>query len=189
MKFDARPRRFAVVLSAALIFISIASCQSKNHESTASAKHISAEAPADLKVDGPVVASVHAKGFQIYTLVADDAGKLSWKLKAPDATFAGDGLEGTHYAGPTWKSSDGSSVKGRKVREHASPSGAVPWLLIEATAHEGSGKLEQVSYIQRLNTTGGLAPAVGAAKTGDEAKVPYTADYVFFGKGAKPAQP
>ena len=53
------------------------------------------EAPADLKVDGPIVATVHATGFQIYTCQAGDAGKLSWKLKAPEATFSGSGIQGT----------------------------------------------------------------------------------------------
>ncbi len=147
------------------------------------------EAPADLKVNGPVIATVHAKGVQIYTAQPDDSGKLSWKFKAPDATFSGDDIEGTHFAGPTWKSStDGSQVKGKKLREHAQP-GAAALLLIEAVDHAGNGKLAQVTYIQRLKTTGGLAPTIGEAKTGDEIKVPYTADYVFFGPGSKPAQP
>jgi hypothetical protein len=182
--------RHAATWSVALLLLAVASCNSSQHAKTTSTKHAAmAEAPADLKVDGPVVATVHATGFQIYTATADDAGKLSWKLKAPQATFSGDGLEGTHFAGPTWKSNtDGSSVKGKKLREHANP-GAVPLLLIEAVGHDGNGKLAAVTYIQRLNTTGGVAPPIGDAKAGDEIKVPYTADYVFFGPGSKPAQP
>jgi len=193
MKNNPRPYWFAAILCSAILLISITSCQSSQHDPNASTKHAThaaPQAPDDLKVDGPVVATVHATGFQIYTCQAGDAGKLSWKLKAPEATFSGSGIQGTHFAGPTWKSStDGSAVKGRKLREHPSVPGAVPLLLIEATEHEGTGKLQQVTYIQRLNTTGGVAPATGNAKSGDEVKVPYTADYVFFGQGSKPAQP
>lgn len=140
-----------------------------------------------LRVIGPVVARVHAKGFQIYTCQPDAAGKLAWKLKAPDATFEGQGgLKGRHYAGPTWESTtDGSKVVARKVAEQPAPGGnAVPWLLLEATGHEGKGVLSGVSFIQRVNTTGGNAPSTEGAKAGNEARIPYTADYVFYGPGA-----
>jgi hypothetical protein len=174
MKTLAVPCRSVVLWSVALLF-------------TAAATAAPPEAPADLKVDGPVIATVHAKGFQIYVCEADTAGKLSWKLKEPSATFSGDGIEGTHSAGPTWKcSTDGSTVKGKKLREHPSPAPAkdVPLLLLQATDHDGAGKLAEVTFIQRLNTTGGVAPAIGDAKSGDTVKVPYTADYVFYGRGA-----
>jgi Protein of unknown function (DUF3455) len=153
----------------------------------AAAGATSPEAPADLKVDGPVIATVHAKGFQIYVCDADSGGKLTWKLKEPSATFSGDGIDGTHSAGPTWKcTADGSAVKGKKVREHpaSAPAGAIPLLLIQATDHDGAGKLAEVTFIQRLNTTGGVAPAIGDAKAGETVKIPYTADYVFYGRGA-----
>jgi Protein of unknown function (DUF3455) len=147
-----------------------------------------ASAPPELQVDGPKVARVHATGFQVYTCQADAAGKLGWTLKAPDATFSGDGLAGRHYQGPTWENTaDHSKVTGKKVTEHK-VDGAVPWLLLEATGHEGSGALSQVTFIQRLETTGGLAPAA-PGKAGDEARIPYTADYVFFGAGAKKTEP
>jgi hypothetical protein len=135
--------------------------------------------PPELAVKGPQVAKVHATGVQIYTWDSE------WKLKAPEATFTGD-ITGKHYAGPTWESADGSKVKGHKLREHP-VDGAIPWLLLDCTAREGTGKLSQVTYIQRLNTTGGKAPSA-AGKSGDEMRVPYTADYVFYGTGAEPAK-
>ena len=137
--------------------------------------------PKELDVEGPRVATVHATGYQVYTW--DSA----WKLKAPDATFTG-GITGKHYVGPTWEcTSDGSKVIGHKMREHASPTGAIPWLLLDAKGHEGKGVLAEVTYIQRLKTTGGVAPAAAGTKAGEEARVPYTADYVFFGPGAAPS--
>ncbi|MDB5171984.1 MAG: hypothetical protein JWN51_757 [Phycisphaerales bacterium] len=143
--------------------------------------------PANLRVDGPEILAVHAQGAQIYTCQPDAAGKLAWKLKAPDATFTGGaGVKGKHYAGPTWEcTTDGSKVVARKVADHPSPApDSVPWLLLEATTHSGSGILSQVIFIQRINTIGGKAPPVADAKPGDETRVPYTADYVFYGPGA-----
>jgi len=143
--------------------------------------------PRDIAVEGPVVATVHATGFQVYTCAADSTGVLAWKLKGPDATFENEaGLKGKHYTGPTWEAADGSVVVGKKAAEHASPdASAVPWLLLTVANHKGNGVFSDVSFIQRIHTSGGKAPAVGTAKAGDEVRVPYTADYVFYGKDSK----
>ena len=47
----------------------------------------------------------------------------------------------------------------------------------------GSGAMTGVSYIQRLNTQGGVAPtlACDAARKGQRQVVAYQADYVFYG--------
>ena len=57
---------------------------------------------------------------------------------------------------------------------------AIPWLLLVAVSTEGPGVLDGVTYIQRVNTTGGLAPAVPGTFVGQEADVPYTAEYYFY---------
>jgi hypothetical protein len=59
---------------------------------------------------------------------------------------------------------------------------AIPELLLEAASHAGAGKMAEVTYIQRLNTAGGLAPATGcdASHINATAKVPYTAQYAFY---------
>ena len=41
---------------------------------------------------------------------------------------------------------------------------------------------DKVSFIQRLNTVGGKAPARPGAFPGQVARVPYTADYYFYRK-------
>ena len=56
-------------------------------------------------------------------------------------------------------------------------------LLLQAT-QTGTGpdsgdRLTATTYIQRLNTHGGVAPA-GSCTPGDTASVPYTADYYFY---------
>jgi hypothetical protein len=46
-------------------------------------------------------------------------------------------------------------------------------------------KLTKTTFIQRLNTSGGLAPSTGcssAADVGNRAFVPYSADYFFYRK-------
>ena len=54
-------------------------------------------------------------------------------------------------------------------------------LLLTATVIRGPGFLGEVTFIQRLNTTGGVAPA-GSCTEGVTASVPYTADYAFWVK-------
>jgi hypothetical protein len=160
-----------------------------------------APVPENLVVEGPVIARVKATGVQVYVCKADAGGKLAWVLKGPEAKFTGEnGLKGTHYAGPggptepTWESTvDGSKVVGSKNAEHASPDAdAVPWLRLVAANHDGVGVFARVTFIQRINTTGGKAPpTTGTAKAGDEIRVAYTAEYVFYGPGAttRPANP
>lgn len=164
-------------------------CQSQEPSKKQFESNVTAHEPAipsELQVNGSLMLTVHAQGVQIYVLANGPDGKPAWKLKAPDATFSGPGIEGKHYAGPTWESAtDGSKVVGRKLAEHASPdASAVGWLLLAAKGHEGSGALSKVTFIQRINTSGGTAPTVDGAKVGDEVKVPYRADYVFYGPGA-----
>src|SRR3954469_1436322 len=146
---------------------------------TASAK---IQIPDELAVTGPEIARTRATGEQVYTWQADTK---TWKLQGPDATFGGGGVQGRHYAGPTWESDDGSKIVGKKLAEHASPDpDAVPWLLMEAASHEGTGVFEKVTFIQRIKTAGGNPPAGPGTADGQEERVQYAATYVFYGPGA-----
>ena len=58
------------------------------------------------------------------------------------------------------------------------PIGMVP--VIEMLKGEGPGIFQGVTHIQRLYTTGGLAPAEPGDFVGDEARSPYTAWYFFY---------
>ena len=59
---------------------------------------------------------------------------------------------------------------------------AIPWLLLRAVAHSGPGLFSEVTYIQRLETVGGTAPASGcdASTVGAQARIAYQARYVFW---------
>jgi hypothetical protein len=127
---------------------------------------------------------VHAKGDQIYACKSD-AAQFTWTLKAPDAQlFDKDGKSfGKHFAGPSWEANDGSRVTGKAVANAPSPDAdSIPWLLVNVLSHDGSGVLSRATTIQRLNTKGGKAPATGcdASHVGQELRVPYSADYLFF---------
>ena len=108
----------------------------------------------------------------------------SWIFVAPDAVlYAGDGLHavvGTHFAGPTWESRSGSTVVGTVLDSCTPDPDSIPWLLLGAESTTGPGIFEDVSFIQRLNTEGGLAPTDPGDVVGQEAHVPYSADYVFY---------
>lgn len=129
---------------------------------------------------------LQARGVQIYACEAkpDDASAFVWTFKAPEAELlnARGEVVGRHFAGPTWQGSDGSAVVGT-VRERAdSPeAGSIPWLLLEAKDHAGSGVFSTVTHVQRLATAGGAAPAAGcdAAHAGEEVRQPYEATYAF----------
>ena len=131
---------------------------------------------------------LRADGTQIYSCALASSGNWQWSLKAPDARLIDDRClqVGSHFAGPSWKiGRDGSAVVGRKAAEAPAPvSGAIPWLLIETTSKTGpgGGLLESASYIQRVDTLGGVAPTGGcdAAGAGREIAVPYAATYLYF---------
>ena len=65
--------------------------------------------------------------------------------------------------------------------------GAIAWLKVTVTGTEdqprGGDTLTKTTFIQRVNTRGGLAPSVGCnspADLGTQAFMPYTADYFFY---------
>ena len=130
---------------------------------------------------------VPAKGVQIYEckVKAGQAGAYEWAFLAPEADLfdRGGAKVGTHYAGPTWESRDGSKIKGTvKARADAPQADAIPWLLL-TTSHDGpKGAFSDVTSVQRVNTLGGAAPktACGAGNAGAVARVPYTADYYLL---------
>jgi hypothetical protein len=85
-----------------------------------------------------------------------------------------------HYAGPTWKSNSDSEVAGARLAGETVDATAIPWLLLRAVSTSGPGSFERTTFIQRVNTVGGLAPAAPPTQAGAEARVGYTADYYFY---------
>lgn len=64
---------------------------------------------------------------------------------------------------------------------------AIRWLLLRVVGTKpgpaGGDTLSAARYVQRVNTSGGVAPASGcsqASDVGSKAFVPYSADYIFY---------
>lgn len=132
------------------------------------------------------VLTVHAKGDQIYQCSLNK-GEYSWETLAPDAKlFDEEGnIVGNHTAGPLWEYKEGSQVVGRVVNKIDMSQGAsISWLLVEVISHKGDGLFSNVSFINRINTQGGLPPVSGCSANhlGSEKRVAYTADYIFYSK-------
>lgn len=133
--------------------------------------------------------ALDAVGSQVYVCQASGSG-YAWTLQAPDALLYKRGKKaGTHYAGPTWEYKDGSLVVGAKVSAFTPDTTAIPWLLLQATSHTGKGKMDDVTYVQRLYTEGGLAPDAATCTyehVGEVSPIEYVATYYYFVPGKPP---
>ena len=130
---------------------------------------------------------LHATGVQKYTCQANG----TWLFTDPEATlYKTNGKAqavGTHFLSfangrPVWRFEDGSSVEAARKATLAVGAANIPWLLLQAAATtEGADgdRLTPTTFVQRLNTAGGVAPAVPCTPGATQA-VPYAADYVFW---------
>ena len=128
--------------------------------------------PPDLQVPAGNELQFHASGVgvQIYVWTANptNAALSSWVFKAPHAVLfhREECVVGIHFAGPTWEANDGSKVVGARVASSTVDSNAIPWLLLQAASTGGVGILADTTYIQRVNTVGGLAPSTPGRRCG-----------------------
>jgi FtsP/CotA-like multicopper oxidase with cupredoxin domain len=117
-------------------------------------------------------------GFQIYHW-----NGTSWGAATPSATIfadaGGNGQIATHFAGPSWQSNSGSKVVGTVINRCTPDAASIAWLSLSAVP-TGNGLFAKVTFIQRLNTVGGNSPSTDGAVVGQEARIPYTADYLFY---------
>ena len=147
-------------------------------------------------VPGPLVPAgetprlqLAARGVQIYECRRIDGVQPAWLFIAPEAKlFDANGRPvGSHGAGPSWQAQDGSRIVGTLVAKVVpqADDDAIPWLLLHTRSTDGSGRLAGITSVQRIHTRGGTSPAESCdeATLGRVARVPYTADYVFFEGG------
>ena len=160
--------------------------------------------PPGLEVPAPSQAFLvgHALGTQNYECQpVDNLGHVAWTLFTPEATLFSDQLEQltTHFFNPNpdeagvvlraeWQDSrDSSVVWARAVAAATVDPTAIPWVKLKTVGTRvgptGGNTLAQTTFVQRVNTTGGLAPATGCDQlpdVGARAFSPYTADYFFY---------
>jgi len=142
----------------------------------------------------------HAVGTQNYICLG--AG-LPWTFIGPQATVFNDEDEQalTHFlstnpfegglARATWQHSrDTSAVWAQAIASSSDPDyvapGAIPWLLLTVVGAQpgptGGDKLAATTFIQRVNTVGGIVPAGSCPAVGTRMFVPYEADYAFYNR-------
>jgi hypothetical protein len=162
--------------------------------------------PASLEVPVPNEAFLLGRGVGTQNYVCQagaSLGRVAWTLFTPEATLFSDQRAQltTHFFSPnpaeggtvvraTWQDSqDTSIVWARAIASVADPNatGAIPWVLLQTAGTQvgptGGNTLSRTTFIQRVNTVGGSAPATGCdtpQDIGRKAFVPYTADYVFY---------
>jgi hypothetical protein len=168
------------------------------------------DVPTQLQIPGNTAFLVgHATGTQNYVCLPSGAG-FGYVLFTPEATLFDkhDKQIITHYFSPnlapdpdevagtiraTWQTSETSLVwaKIAATATHTSDpgfveEGAVAWLTLARVGAQdgprGDDTFSDVSFVQRLNTSGGLAPGdcTAVADVGKVAFMPYTADYFFY---------
>jgi hypothetical protein len=112
-------------------------------------------------------------------------GSFEWVFVGPKAVLnARSGSAVGSYFGPpaTWQASDGSAITGAQVAVAPHVAGSIPLQLVKANQATGSGAMSGISYVQRVATRGGVAPANNCAgdSLGKREIVKYQADYIFW---------
>jgi hypothetical protein len=116
---------------------------------------------------------------------ANAAGQFEWVFVGPDAKLMDrSGKQIGKYYGPpaTWENMDGSKLTGAQVAVAPAGAGNIPAQLVKANVAMGAGAMQGVSYIQRVDTRGGVAPAMACdgSAMGKKEVVQYQADYIFY---------
>ncbi len=125
------------------------------------------------------------RGVQVFRCELREGAHV-WAFRLPEADLV-DEL-GTvvvrHGANFSFEHSDGSRLIGSVVASDAAPRGdALRWLLLSARAF-GAGALAGISYVQRVNTSGGMPPPrCDVRQLNQLLRVDFSADFVFYRPG------
>jgi len=170
---------------------------------TAHAQIVTPPVPTGLEVPATEEAFLlgHGVGTQNYICQpAASVGRVAWTLFTPQATLFSDDAEQltTHFFSlnpeepgivrVTWEDSrDTSTIWARLLKSATVNLDAIAWLKLEVVGRRvgptGGDTLFGTTFVQRLNTEGGLAPVTGCDNPQDigrKAFIPYTADYFFY---------
>jgi hypothetical protein len=166
--------------------------------------------PANIEVPAGNEAFLLGRGVGTQNYICQPSasiGRVAWTLFTPQATLSGDQGEQltSHFFSPnpfefsanpfangavraTWVSSqDSSTVWAKAIASSSVTPDAIAWVLLQVVGARvgptGGDTLSRATFVQRLNTLGGLAPSTGCDQPtdiGHQAFVPYTADYFFY---------
>lgn len=148
--------------------------------------------PIDVRYSGTRVATYYAIGVQQYRakeIAGNGAVKYEWTFVAPRADLydVTNAKVGTHGAGPFWRTTKGDEI----FAQHFTPAKTAPGddansidllLLMPKQGSTPTGIFAGVTYIQRLATKGGKAPATPPTHADQTVEVKYEAVYRFTKK-------
>ena len=103
----------------------------------------------------------------------DPLTTYKWTMTGPKADLRNTkGEKIGDYSGPParWSHKDGSFITGSQVAVSPNGSKNIPLQLVKADVAGGQGALTGVSYVQRVNTQGGVAPAKKRSADNDGVK-------------------
>ena len=123
-----------------------------------------------------------ARGVQIFRCERQ-GNAFEWRFQLPEAElFDAQGQPvGRHGANFSFEYQDGSRLLGTVLEyDKAATSDTLPWLLFSARSF-GKGELGGVTYVQRVNTRGGMPPRTcNASQLNRLLRVDFSADFVFY---------
>ena len=174
-------------LAAALAVVGLAACSGMGAKPAATFSQASLPDAVKVPAGHKVAMETVGTGDITYEcrVKANAAGQYEWFFVGPDAKLwdRGGKQVGKYYGPPaTWESMDGSKITGTQVAVAPGGSGNIPLQLVKANPAMGMGAMQGVTYVQRVATMGGVAPAMtcGAANLGAKQVVQYRADYIFY---------
>jgi len=189
------------LLTAMIASVLLLSCEKEKDNSPSPASKIAEsenlvipvaiDLPANIPHGNSRVATFYAEGVQKYksqVKAGSSPVRYEWVFVAPQADLydANNKKVGTHSGGPTWQLlGTADSIYGQAyspAKSAPSPDGnSIDWLQL-TLKKTPTGVFADVSYIQRIATKGGKAPAQLPAAAGETVDVPYTAIYRFSRK-------
>ena len=190
MKIKSTNLTYTVFAAASLLGLAmLTGCGSMSSMKPMSAMYSQASLPAAVQVPAGNKVAMETVGVGEITYQCnpkkDMAGQFEWVFVGPDAKLNDrSGKQVGKYYGPpaTWESMDGSKLTGTQVAVAPNSAGNIPLQLVKANPAMGSGAMTGVTYIQRVATSGGVAPAMAcdAGNAGSKQIVRYQADYIFY---------
>lgn len=177
---NARPVLGSIL--AAVGVLSLAACASAPMMFSQDGMPANVQVPAGNKV---VLETVGVGTITYECRAKKDIAGFEWVFVGPEAKLMDRaGKQIGRYFGPpaTWQSNDGSMLTGAQVAVSPASPGNIPLQLVKANPAIGAGAMQGLTFIQRVATKGGVAPAAAcdAASMGSKQIVNYQADYIFW---------
>lgn len=128
------------------------------------------------------VLEMAATGVQIFRCETDKEN-THWVFRLPEAELrdARGQLVGHHGANYSFEHIDGSRLIGTIVGNDSAPGeNSLRWLLLRTQSY-GQGEFDKITYVQRVETSGGTPPAqCSADQVNQILRVPFSAKFIFY---------